>query len=158
MGRPKLTPEQKAENKKIKAEEKAEKKRLKDELVAKKKTETEATPKATQAMTTSYVYRSLGDGTKGLSVKGLDKSRRVHVLFTNGSCVLTQTLADTFGVDVVDLKAALDADPSFGIEFMQVAGPGFKETATVKAFIEVADKKVGARQARVVKGPRSTGG
>ena len=147
MGRPKDTEAQKAE-----------KKRIKDEEEAKKAAEAQAAPKATQVMTTSYVYRSLSDGTKGLRVKGLDKSSRVHVLFTNGTCILTQTLADTFDVNVLDLKTALEKDPSFGIEFIQVAGPGFKETAEVKAFIEVADKKVGARQARVVKGPRSTGG
>lgn len=119
-----------------------------------------------------YIYRSKDPFTIGLQIPKIVQVRqpngtyadreikqRVQVRFNDSlhTLVVNEGLAKALDTTVADLNYHLKKWPSYGIGFVQVAGPGFKPSQAIlefdKACLKTVDKKKGKS---IIQGAKSS--
>lgn len=132
-------------------------------------TETKSAPADTVG---DYIYRSKNPFTIGLQIPTEVSVRqpgdtyvertvqkRIRVKFDDSlhTLIINESMAESLGVSIVSLNKALRAWPSYGLEFVQVGGPGFKPSATILAFDAACQKTVAMKKGKnIIQGAKSS--
>lgn len=120
----------------------------------------------------NYMYRSKDPFTIGLQIPKIAQVRqpngtyvdreikqRIQVKFDDSlhTLVVNEGLANALDTTVADLNHYLKKWPSYGISFVQVAGPGFKPSQAIlefdRACMKTVDKKKGKS---IIQGAKSS--